>query len=240
MRVAIFSDIHSNLSALQEILKSISQEDVDLVLCGGDLVGYGPFPNQVIQEIRDGKIPTIMGNYDDGVGFNKDDCGCAYRSQREVELGKISLEWTKENVSEENKFFLKSLPENTNYTWEGIKVLHVHGSPRRINEYLYENRPEKNLLRMLKPLNIDILICGHTHIPYHRTVDGIHIVNTGSVGKPKDGDRRACYALLEVGESLKVIFKRVPYNIDETALEIRKVGLPSEFADDLYSASFSH
>lgn len=240
MRVAIFSDIHSNISALREVLKSISEEIVNLVLCGGDLVGYGPFPNQVIQVIRDRKIPTIMGNYDDGVGFNRDDCGCAYRSQREVELGKISLEWTKENVSEENKFFLKSLPENTNYTWEGFKVLHVHGSPRRINEYLYENRPEKNLLRMLKPLNIDILICGHTHIPYHRIVDGIHIVNTGSVGKPKDGDRRACYALLEVEENLKVSFKRVPYNIDETAQAIKRVGLPSEFAEDLYSASFTH
>lgn len=202
------------------------------------MVGYGPFPNQVIKILRDRKIPTIMGNYDDGVGFNRDDCGCAYRSQKEVDLGKISLEWTIENVSEENKSFLKNLLGNTNYTWERFRVLHVHGSPRRINEYLYEDRPEKNLIRMLKPLDIDLLICGHTHVPYHRIVDGIHIVNTGSVGKPKDGDRRACYALLEVENDLKVTFKRVPYNIDETALAIKRVGLPLEFSNDLYSASF--
>ncbi|MFB0561417.1 MAG: metallophosphoesterase [Candidatus Lokiarchaeia archaeon] len=237
MRVAVLSDIHSNLYALEGVLESISREDMNLILCGGDLVGYGPFPNEVIQTLKDRKIPTIMGNYDDGVGFNRDDCGCAYLSKREIELGKISIAWTKVNVTEDNKAFLRNLLGNTNYTWEGLRVLHVHGSPRRINEYLYENRPEKNMLRMLEPLNIDLLICGHTHLPYHREVGGIHIVNTGSVGKPKDGDSRACYALLEIEDEIKVSFRRIPYDIDGTAQAIKKVGLPSEFAEALYSAS---
>ncbi len=240
MRVAIFSDIHSNLYALEEVLKSISKDNVDLALCGGDLVGYGAFPNEVVEILRDQKISTIMGNYDDGVGFNRDDCGCAYRSRKEIELGEISLEWTKVNVTDENKSFLRNLLGNTHYTWNGFRVLHVHGSPRRINEYLYENRPEKNLLRILEPLNIDLLICGHTHLPYHRIVQGIHIVNTGSVGKPKDSDPRACYVLLEIEKSLRVRFKRVPYDIDRTAQAIKRAGLPPEFADDLYSATFTH
>ncbi|MEM2958979.1 MAG: metallophosphoesterase family protein [Candidatus Jordarchaeaceae archaeon] len=240
MRVAIFSDIHSNLYALEEVLKVIESENVDLKLCGGDLVGYGPFPNEVIHILRKQKIPTLMGNYDDGVGFDRDDCGCAYRTQRETELGEISLKWTKARVTDENKSFLRNLLGNTYYNWNGMRVLHVHGSPRRINEYLYENRPEKNLLRMLEPLKIDLLICGHTHIPYHRIVGKIHIVNTGSVGKPKDGDPRACYTLLEIEDGLNVHFKRVPYDIDATAQAIRRVGLPKEFAEDLYSATFTH
>ena len=233
MRVAVFSDVHSNLSALVEILNCISRMGVDLVLCGGDLVGYGPFPNEVVQTLRERRIPTIMGNYDEGVGFNMDDCGCAYRTEREVELGRVSLEWTKKNLREENKSFLRSLPRNQRYTWEGYRALHVHGSPRRINEYLYEDRPEKSLLRMLEPLDIDLLICGHTHIPYHRTVGGIHVVNTGSVGKPRDGDPRACYTLLEVEKNLSVSFKRVPYDVEETCRAIRRAGLPQEFAEAL-------
>jgi putative phosphoesterase len=240
MRVAIFSDIHSNLYALERVLESIERESVDLMLCGGDLVGYGPFPNEVINVVRERKIPTLMGNYDDGVGFNRDDCGCAYRSRREAELGEISLKWTISKVTVENKSFLRTLLGNTYYSWSGMRILHVHGSPRRINEYLYEDRPEKNLLRMLEPLKIDLLVCGHTHIPYHRIVGKIHIVNTGSVGKPKDGDPRACYALLEIEDGLTVHFKRVPYDIDGTIQAIKSVGLPREFAEDLYSATFTH
>lgn len=109
----------------------------------------------------------------------------------------------------------------------------VHGSPRRINEYLYEDRPDASLRRMLEPLQVDALVCGHTHKPYHRVVDGVHVINDGSVGKPKDGDSRACYVLITIYEEIGVEFKRVEYPVWSVADEIKEAGLPDSFADAL-------
>ncbi|MEM2111753.1 MAG: metallophosphoesterase family protein [Candidatus Bathyarchaeia archaeon] len=236
MKVAAFSDVHSNSLALRAVLEDISEESVDLMICGGDLVGYGSYPNEVIQLIREYKIPTVLGNYDDGVGFDRDDCGCAYTTREEEEIGKRSLEWTKNHVSDGNKAFLRNLPKEIRWNWNGKQVLLVHGSPRRINEYLYENRPERSLLRMLKPLQIDVLIFGHTHIPYHRVVDNVHMLNVGSVGKPKDRDPRACYATIEFGDTLNFKFKRVSYPIEEAVKAIKQSSLPIELADALQKA----
>jgi predicted phosphodiesterase len=98
MRIAICSDIHANLPALTAVLADIDQQRVDRIYCLGDLVGYAPFPNEVIARIRDAAIPTIMGNYDDGVGFDRDECGCAYREREEQQRGDQSLMWTRAHV----------------------------------------------------------------------------------------------------------------------------------------------
>ena len=117
--------------------------------------------------------------------------------------------------------------------YEGFRFLFVHGSPRRVKEYLYEDLPTDSLRRILKPLDIDVLVCGHTHKPYHRIIDGIHIVNDGSVGKPKDGDPRACYALITVEDEVSVEFRRVSYLVEKVARDIIVSGLPSDFAREL-------
>ncbi len=117
--------------------------------------------------------------------------------------------------------------------WEGDRALFVHGSPRRLNEYLYEDRPEDSLKRMLEPLGVDVLVFGHTHIPYHRVVGGVHMVNVGSLGKPKDGDPRACYALIDLGDGPGVEFRRVDYPVEETARAITEAGLPRELGEAL-------
>src|SRR5450759_1786705 len=140
MRIAIFSDIHGNRHALGAVLADIDSEAPDRVYCLGDLVGYGAFPNEVIERIRDRAIPTIMGNYDDGVGFDKDECGCAYTDPEMKRLGNVSLIWTREAVTPENKEFLRSLLPNIRFNVEGKEILLVHGSPRKINEYVYEDR----------------------------------------------------------------------------------------------------
>lgn len=232
----MFSDIHSNLLALENVLNDIENKKIQDMYCLGDLVGYGPRPNEVIELLRKLRIPTIMGNYDEGIGFEKDDCGCAYTSWEEIETGKSSIEWTTNNTTPENKKFLQSLLKKIELQINGKRILLVHGSPRRINEYLYEGRPEKSVKRMLNSLDIDVLGCGHTHLPYYKTVNGTHIVNPGSVGKPKDGDPRASYAIINLGKEIDVEFRRVEYPVEKVAEEILEVGLPILFAEALRNA----
>jgi len=235
MRLAFLSDIHSNQPALLNVIDDISTQEVDKTYCLGDLVGYGPTPNQVIDSIRSLKFPTVMGNYDDGIGFERGKCGCAYVTDEEKENGQKSIDWTAKQVTPDNKEFLRSLLDMIEFTVDGYKFLLVHGSPRRINEYLYVDRPEDSLTRILEPLDIDVMVCGHTHKPYQRQVAGTHIINDGSVGKPKDGDPRACYAIIDTEEALTVEFRRVEYPIERVADQIIDTGLPSAFADALRS-----
>jgi putative phosphoesterase len=231
MKIAVFSDIHGNAIALEAVLKDIDSRNVDLVFCGGDLVGYGAFPNEVIGLIRKYRIPTVMGNYDDGVGFNKNDCGCADTEPQMKELGQISLEWTKKRVNFENRAFLRSLLERVQFIACGKKILIVHGSPRRINEYLYGDFPEESVLRLFDDEKADIIVCGHTHIAYTRVIDGKCLINAGSVGKPKDGDIRAAYTVIKLTESsLETEVVRVGYDVEQMAKAIESSGLPQEFA----------
>jgi len=236
MRIAVFSDVHSNKHALDKILTDINKQQPDKVICLGDLVGYGPRPNEVIETIKDAKIQTIMGNYDEGVGYEKGDCGCAYVTTKEKLNGQMSVDWTTEQVTHQNKDYLIRLPDRVEYYVEDHRILFVHGSPRRINEYLYEDRPKESLSRMLKDLDVDVLVCGHTHMPYHRFVDNVQIINDGSVGKPKDGDARSCYVLFDIGDKVSVEFRRVKYPVLDVCKEIREKGLPEAFVEALINA----
>ncbi|MCW4013357.1 MAG: metallophosphatase family protein [Candidatus Bathyarchaeota archaeon] len=236
MRIAIFSDIHGNHAALVNVLKDIDEQKPDHVFCLGDLVGYGPRPNEVIETIREAKIPTVLGNYDDGVGYERGECGCAYVTYVEKRNGQRSIDWTTKQVSPENKAFLRNLKDKIEFETNGYRILLVHGSPRRINEYLYEDRPERSLSRMLESVEADVVVCGHTHKPYHRQVAGVHLINDGSVGKPKDGDPRACYALITLDDAVLVEFRRVGYPVESVVDEIIEAGLPEAFAEALRTA----
>ena len=234
MRIAVFSDVHSNLHALRAVLGDVKTQGVDRVYCLGDLVGYAPFPNEVIDVVRREGIPTIMGNYDDGVGFDRDECGCAYRLPEEKRLGDLSFQWTRAHVTPENKAFLRSLHKDIRFEANGKRFLLVHGSPRRINEYLFEDRPVSSFKRLAEVVKADVLIFGHTHRPYTKDVHGVLFVNVGSAGKPKDGDPRACYALIEASdETVEVSFRRVAYDVATVASAIRKSDLPDQFAEQL-------
>lgn len=233
MNIAVFSDVHGNLPALEAVLADIRARKPDRLICAGDLVGYAPFPNEVIEKIRREGIPTVAGNYDDGVGNDRDDCGCAYKDERSRENGQKSLEWTKSHTSPENKAFLASLPLSIRLLAGRWRLLVVHGSPRKINEYLYEDKPESTLRRVIEGSEADILICGHTHIPFHRVIDGKHLINAGSVGKPKHGKPAAVYALLDVDQEVRVDFIELPYDVETTARAIEASELPHEFAQML-------
>jgi len=237
--ITIFGDIHANLPALEAVLADMEARDFSPLYCLGDLVGYGTFPNEVIEMIRKRNIPTIMGNYDQGVGNSSDDCGCAYTSKEAEALGKRSIAWSNENTTGDNKLFLRQLTDQIPLELDGLRVRLVHGSPRKINEYLYEDRPDATMERLLDLAQADVLVCGHTHIPYHRILpSGRHVVNAGSVGKPKDGDPQACYVVLEAnGRDLTVTFRRVPYNIERAAQAIESTEMPNEYAEMLRTGS---
>jgi putative phosphoesterase len=252
MRIAIISDIHANLPALDACLADIAMQSPDTIFCLGDLVGYNVWPNEVIERIRAERIPTIAGNYDIGIGTASDDCGCAYKTDHERQLGKQSIAFTNAIVTESNRSYLRELPTHLAIEYrvgsdQIKKVLLVHGSPRRVNEYLFADRSDESLMRILEAAGADILLCGHTHVPYHRTLrsaDGSirHVINTGSVGKPHDGDPRACYVLLSFGEradgtlELSVEIRRTHYDVERAARAIEKSPLPDAYAQMLRRA----
>lgn len=234
MRIAIISDIHGNLSALDAVLADLRSRSVDAVYCLGDLVGYAAHPNEVTERIRAEGIPTIMGNYDDGVGFDRDECGCAYTNPVDKELGDQSLAWTKTTVTAENKAYLRTLVSEIRFEADGRRVLLVHGSPRRINEYLFEDRPRSSFQRLAASSHADIIVFGHTHKPYTKLVDDVLFVNAGSVGKPKDGHWRACYIVLDPSDYANPVeFIRVLYDVASEAAAIRATDLPDKFAVDI-------
>ncbi|MFL5761437.1 MAG: metallophosphoesterase family protein [Thermomicrobiales bacterium] len=235
-RLAIFSDVHGNSAATEAVLADIGQAAPDAVYSLGDIVGYGPRSNETIDLVRGRAIPTIMGNYDDGVGFDRDDCGCAYKDKDEEARGQQSLMWTRKVTTDENKAYLRTLVPEIRVEAEGIRFRLVHGSPRRMNEYLFEDRDPRSLERIAHIADCDLLVFGHTHKPWVRTIDGVLFVNDGSVGKPKDGDARAAWALLtvETGRPVQVEILRVPYDIASMAAAIRaEPELPDQFAVDL-------
>lgn len=226
MRLAIFSDVHSNIEALQAVLADIERVGVDRVYCLGDLVGYAPFPNEVCALLRERGVETVMGNYDDGTGFDRAECGCAYIKPDDRARGDLSFAWTKAHTSPENKAWLRTLPFSIRFEADGRRYLLVHGSPRRINEYVYEDRPHSSLEHIAQAAEADVLIMGHTHLSYVKQVVAVLFINVGSAGKPKDGDPRACWALLDTADLSAAEFHRAPYNVERVAQAIRASELP--------------
>lgn len=237
MRLAIFSDVHSNLPALEAVLDDVAEADVDARYVLGDLVGYAPWPNEVLERLRAEQMPIVMGNYDDGTAFDRDECGCAYVDPTEKALGDQSFAWTKGHTSAENKAWLQILAPEIRFESDGHRFLLVHGSPRRINEYLYEDKPDATFARIAAGADADIIVCGHTHRAYDKAVDGGRFINVGPAGKPKDGDPRACWALVETRpDGVTVQFYRVAYDVEATTRAIEASDLPDEFATQLREA----
>ena len=250
MRIALFSDIHANLPALEACLKNIEAQKPDAVYCLGDLVGYNIWANEVINEIRKRGIPTIAGNYDFGIGRTSDDCGCAYKTDEEKAMGKVSISYTNSIVKDEERQYLRTLPAHIKMEFQlnndKLNLLLVHGSPRRINEYLFEDRDEKSLLRIMHDVDADIMCFGHTHKPYYRILPTAtnenthyrHAINIGSVGKPKDNNSKGCYVILSINadssttnkEAVQVEFIRFDYDIEKSAKAIEESPLPNEYA----------
>lgn len=230
MKLAVISDIHSNIYALNEVISDIKNKNIDMIICTGDLVGYGTRPNEVINKIKEEKILTIMGNYDEAIGNYKIVCGCDYPDPKDAQKAALSMQFTSEKTTEENKKYLRNLPKEAVFTFNNKKIRFVHGSTRIINEYLKENSKEAK--EVMNELAEDILVCGHTHIPYAKYYGEKLLVNAGSIGKPKTNKPDANYVIIDISDSnVNVEIVEVPYDFEKLAKEIEENEiLPNDFA----------
>ena len=227
--VAVITDIHANLPALQAALARIDEVGVERVYCGGDLVGYGPHPNEVCALIQERSIPTIYGNYDYAIARDLEDCGCAYPTAHERAVGQESVDWTLTHTDRASKEFMRELPFDRRFEIGGVTVHLVHGSPRKVNEYLFEDKGARLFERLAADEDARVLVFGHTHKPWVAEHGGVLFVNCGAVGKPKDGDARGAFAVLRAGaEGVAVTIERVDYDAESVAYEVRHAGLPGE------------
>ena len=230
MKIAVISDIHSNIYALNEVLKDIENRNVDIIVCTGDLVGYGTRANEVIEKIKKEKILTIMGNYDDAIGNLKIVCGCDYPDPKDAQKAALSMQFTSQETTEENKKYLRNLPKEATFTFNNKTIRFDHGSTRLINEYLKENSKEAE--EVMSELVEDILVCGHTHIPYAKYYGDKLLVNAGSVGKPKTNKPDANYVIIDICDlNVEVEIIKVSYDFEKMAKEIEENEiLPNDFA----------
>jgi putative phosphoesterase len=248
MRIALLSDIHANLPAFEAVLEDLEKQKPDAVYCLGDLVGYNVWPNQVIGLIRSHGVATIAGNHDLKVAKilpSQDSCSTEKSSEYAYKI-----------VGSKEREYLLTLPRHLNVEFvlneDSLNMLLVHGSPRSINEYILEELPQDYVTEMVTEFKADILCFGHSHKPYHRIINSgengadhfHHLINTGSVGKPKDGDARACYVMLTIDpmastkspDGVQVEFIRVKYDVEKAARAVELSLLPDLFADNLRKA----
>jgi putative phosphoesterase len=222
MKIAVISDIHANVYALISLLEDIDNEKVDTIICLGDLVGYGPHPNEVISMIKRRHILCIKGNYDSSVVDNE------YSYIRENRINSFSLPWTVNELREENRNFLKNLPSTLTLNIEGKNLLFVHGSPNRINEYLLKD--EDSTLEVMKSINEDVLICAHTHLPGMKEFGNKVYINSGSIGKPKIGRPNITYCIININkvDGMKVQIKEIPYAFRRIVKDMTILNFPQE------------
>lgn len=244
MRVALISDVHANLPALETVLDHLDADsDLDAVYHLGDLVGYAAWPNEVVDLLVKRGIAGVAGNYDSTVATDYKHCGCRYEDMQQEKLSHISYDWTRTFTSSATKRRLGALPFRLDVRsghLPGPKLILVHATPTLNTVYWTEDRPDAFAREMIAAAAArpgDVLAFGHTHLPWQRTVDGVQLVNTGSVGRPKDGDRRAGYAVVDFAKAAvtAVEFVRVEYDVARAAAGIIESGLPAEFADYLRS-----
>jgi predicted phosphodiesterase len=243
MQIALLSDIHANLHALDAVLADIdARADTTAIYHAGDLVGYSSHPNEVVARLRARGIAGIAGNYDSTVATDYKHCGCKSETPRQEELAHISYEYTRRTVSPDTKRYLAELPFSLDVRplgghAPGPRLVIVHGTPTLNTLYWTEDRSDDFCLKMAATVGLnagDVIAFGHTHKPWHRRVDGIHFINTGSVGRPKDGDWRAGYVRLTLGDGDPIVdFVRMAYDVEAAAAGVLGAGLPNEFAEFL-------
>lgn len=249
MRYALISDIHANLPALEAVLADIAaRPDVDATYHLGDLVGYAPWPDETVARIREAGIAGVAGNYDSTVALHAPHCGCRYEDPRQEELSHLSYAWTLDHTSAASKAWLGTLPFRIDLRpmgghAAGPTVVLLHGNQVLNTVYVHAERSDEFLAKMGSAVGAaagDVVCFGHTHVPWHRIVDGVHFVNTGSVGRPKDGDPRAGYVLLDAAVgAAKVEIVRVGYDVERAAAGILASSLPADFAMFLRSGGRS-
>ncbi len=248
MKIAVMSCIHGNYEALNAVLSDIDDHKAEQIFCLGDLVGYGPHPNAVVEMIRSLDIPTCQGCWDEDIVEGLNACDCSYPSLLAESRGKAAHAWTDQQIHPETREYLAQLP----LTIKEKNMSFVHGSPNGQHEYLLPDVNAFTALERVLSTGSNVLFCGHTHVPYVRTLDQTkmlvkveqqgqkdahyqftpsvrRIVNAGSVGEPRHGRPHATYVLYDTDDQL-VTIREIEYDYQKTCADIIEKGLPPIFA----------
>jgi putative phosphoesterase len=235
MKAALIGDIHANLPALEAVLAHINAQGVQKIWNVGDFVGYGPFPDEVVrlfqtaQRLQNENMLNIVGNYDLKVLDFKQK-KAKWRKKKHPQKY-LAFKWAYENLSKKSRKYLRFLSQEIRMKVKGYRVLLTHGSPVSNSDHLTPETSDKRLRELAQTARAGIIICGHSHQPFARQVDDVWFINTGSVGRPDDGDPRACYAIIEIKpDQVQVQHHRVEYDVERVVTAIREHELPETFA----------
>ena len=232
MKFALIADIHSNHVALEAVLKDIKKKEIGKIYCLGDLIGYGPYPDKVFPLIKNSEVTSIIGNYEESVIFGQKD-RFENNDNPNHAMAKISFEWAREHISKENLDYISKLPREIRFNLSGNDVLMTHGTPDKINGMIQLDDSEEELISLMKNAKADILFCAHSHLPFHKIIGKFHIINPGSIGRPRRGSPQAEYVIVDLSDGdCKVRFRLVDYDFDVFAREIENSAMPkNNFAD---------
>lgn len=253
MQLAFISDIHANLPVLKAVLKDIEKHNPDDIYCLGDLVNFAGWDNEVIALIRKNHITCIQGNHDEAIGYHKNNFPYSYKNEEQKLFGLKSVEMGNNSITDVNRNYISCLPfmlkMEFHFPFHNIKIAMVHGSTSSNTEYVKESVSDEYLLEMMDAIDTDILLMGHTHIPFHRNIFCEeenrqiykHAINVGSVGKPKQGENKSCYAIVTIDHktdlsnpaSVSVHFEYVNYEVKEVIRKIHSLVLGNAYDEFL-------
>lgn len=234
--IAIFGGIYSNAPALEAALADIRRRNISEVYCLGDLGAFGPHPDRAIEILREAGVETIQGNYDNSIGNGLPDCQCGYTDPRDNHFAKISYDYTFRKTSDRHKRWMKELPMERRLKLGGRRLLLCHGSPRKINEFLWESTtPTHFLEKLCEDFEADWIVGTHTGIHWQRELaGGKRFINAGVLGRPEnDGTRRVWYTILNADPAEPPEFVPVEYDAPALAREMDREGLPKAFVETI-------
>ena len=236
VRLAVFGGVYSNHRALRSVLEDVARRGADLTWCLGDLGGFGPHPDRAAELLRAAEIPMLRGNYDHSIGHDRADCACGYTDPRDQHFAQISYDYTVARTSADHKAWMRGLPEHHRLDVAGRRLILCHGSPRRVNEFLWESACSDAFLEWLcDRYEVDLILCSHTGLHWRRELpSGRHVVNVGAIGRPaNDGRTAVWYAALELDGAIAVHFRPVVYDHESLAREMEEEALPPEFIETI-------
>lgn len=236
-RIAVFGGVYNNHFALAELLEDAGRRGAEAIYCLGDLGGFGPNPEKIRPLLVQGGVLAIQGNYEESLAAGREDCNCGYTDPRDNHFAEISYSYTERNCPPELKAWLGTLPQRRRVRVGDRELLLVHGSPRRVNEFLFRSTsPVPFLEVLLDQQRCDAILCTHTGLHWHRHLpSGRDVVNVGVIGRPaNDGGTHVWYALVEAREDgLGVELVPLTYDYPALTAEMRREGLPEEFVETI-------
>jgi predicted phosphodiesterase len=236
LELAVFGGVYSNHLALDAVLRDARAQGAGSMLCLGDVGGFGPHPDRAAEKLRASGVHALRGNLDDSVGHARSDCGCGYGDPRDQHFSQVSFDYTLAATSPEHRAWMRELPEQWRFEAGGRRVLACHGSPRRVNEFLWDSACSDAFLEWLCEAHAaDVVLCSHSGLHWHRALpSGRHVINVGAIGRPAN-DGRTCvwYAAVTLGGEVQVEFRPVAYDHEALAREMEAEALPAEFIETI-------